>query len=150
MSNRSSAIVGFIANLMPLYVPEEIESIWCARSMDDGTLIMPVDETGWAEERGTVKVQWQGDPARTSDIDGPDVATLAVVRYVRLHNLGQPEAHQRRELQGLAEHFAFKTGCVLYLPYPDAGPSLVEWVHKSLGRLGEAGLIEVLKKAAGL
>lgn len=37
-SGKSEAVVGFIANLLPLYDGERHEDLCCARSLIDGTL----------------------------------------------------------------------------------------------------------------
>jgi hypothetical protein len=60
MHGKSAAIVDFIANLLPLYDGGRHGDLWCARSMQDGTLVLPVDESEWDEEQGTVLVRWQG------------------------------------------------------------------------------------------
>lgn len=113
---KSAAVVAFLANLMPLYTHEDRDGIWCARSLQDGMLILPVDESDWDEERGTVRVLWQGDAARETLVDGSNIATLALERYVRLHGTGATEEAIAAELWFMAEHFRFKTGCDLYLP----------------------------------
>jgi hypothetical protein len=113
---KSAAVVAFLANLMPLYTHEDRDGIWCARSLQDGTLVLPVDESDWEEERGTVRMLWQGDAARETLVDGSDIATLALERYVRLHGTGATEEAIAAELWFMAEHFRFKTGCHLYLP----------------------------------
>ena len=94
MTGKSAAIVGFLANLLPLYGGELLDGLWCARSLHDGTLILPVDESEWDEEHGTVRVRWQGDPEREHQVDGSYIATLALVRYVELHHCGQPDKHR--------------------------------------------------------
>ena len=113
---KSAAVVAFLANLMPLYTHEDRDGIWCARSLQDGTLVLPVDESDWEEERGTVRMLWHGDAARETLVDGSDIATLALERYVRLHGTGATEEAIAAELWFMAEHFRFKTGCDLYLP----------------------------------
>lgn len=108
---KSAAIVGFLANLLPIYTHENRDGVWCARSLQDGTLVLPADEAGWDEERCTVRVFWQGDPARTSEVDGDALATLALDRYVRLHGAGATEEAIADELWFMARHFHHKTGC---------------------------------------
>lgn len=85
---RSTAIVAFLGNLMPLYVHERFGAAQCARSLQDGTLILPVDESEWDEEDGEVLVYWQGDPARSTRVHGDRISALAIERYVRLHGAG--------------------------------------------------------------
>ena len=126
-------MVGFLANLMPLYTPEESDGIWCARSLQDGTLILPVDESEWDEERGTVRVHWQGDPARESLVDGDQIATLALERYVRLHGTGASEEAIAAELWFMARHFHHKTGCHVYLPQlPEPPGALIRFGRKAM------------------
>lgn len=55
----SHRIVGFISNLLPLYIHDEVDGVWCARSLVDGTLIVPMDEPEDYEE-GFVTIHWQG------------------------------------------------------------------------------------------
>lgn len=154
MTSKSAAIVGFIANLMPLYEGERVDDFWCARSLTDGTLILPVDEASagvdGTEEDGWVRVRWQGDPGREIETGGSNIATLAVVRYVELHQVGQPAKRVTSEIEGLAQHFTFKTGCSLYLPYDnDISPDLVSVVRTAVSRIGEKALIGLLLKAIG-
>jgi hypothetical protein len=52
MSGKSEAVVGFIANLLPLYDGERNDDLWCARSLIDGTLILPIDESESEDEQG--------------------------------------------------------------------------------------------------
>ncbi|MBS7455711.1 hypothetical protein [Coralloluteibacterium stylophorae] len=141
---RSAAVVGFLANLMPLYVGEECDGLWCARSLQDGTLILPVDESEWDEERGTVRVLWQGDVARASEVDGGDIATLALERYVRLHGVGADEEAIAAELWFMAEHFRFKTGCDIYLPQLDAPPGALARLGRQAREIGQGILVNLL------
>ncbi|WP_159017620.1 hypothetical protein [Cognatiluteimonas profundi] len=150
MTAKSTAIVGFLASLLPLYNGEQLNGVWCARSMQDGTLILPVDESGWDEELGTVLVRWQGDVQREQQVDGTFVSTLALVRYVEMHHLGQPPKHLASELEQMAQHFQFKTGCSLYLPYEKPSPDLTDAVSKAVGRMGESAVVNILMKAVGL
>ena len=53
MSGKSEAVVGFIANLLPLYDGERHEGVCCARSLIDGTLIFPIDESESEDEQGS-------------------------------------------------------------------------------------------------
>lgn len=143
---KSAAIVGFLANLLPLYTYENHGGVGCARSLQDGTLILPVDESGWDDERGTIRVHWQGDPARASEIDGRDIATLALERYVRLHGVGATEEAIAAELWYMARHLYFKTGCEVYLP------QLREPEHPAIRaarRMGEGVLVNALSKLMG-
>ncbi|RDZ25983.1 hypothetical protein [Lysobacter silvisoli] len=150
MDSKSAAVVGFIANLSPMYVGTRIEDLWCARSLVDGTLILPVEEDDSEQQEGFVKVQWQGDSTRETEALGADIATVAVVRYVEFHNVGQAEKRKAAELKGLAEHFEFKTGCSLYLPHASESSSeLVATVRRAVGRMGEKAFIDLIMKAIG-
>ncbi|PPT63354.1 hypothetical protein XarbCFBP8130_12260 [Xanthomonas arboricola] len=113
---KSASVVAFLANLVPLYTHEDRDGIWCARSLQDGTLVLPVDESDWEEQHGTVRLLWQGDAARETLAEGSHVATLALDRYVRLHAAGATEEAIAAELWFMVRHFRFKTGCDLYLP----------------------------------
>ncbi len=124
---KSASVVAFLASLIPLYMHEDHEGVWSARSLQDGTLVLPVDESEWDEERGTVRVLWQGDAARECFVDGNRIATLALERYVRLHGIGATEEAIAAELWFMANHFRFKTGCDLYLPQLKDPPS--GWVR---------------------
>lgn len=115
-NGKSAAVVGFLASLAPLYTHEERDGVWCARSLQDGTLLVPVDESDWDEERGTVRLHWRGDPMRSTEVDGEHIATLALERYVRLHGVGASEEAIAAELWFMARHFHVKTGCQVYLP----------------------------------
>ncbi len=77
MSGRSEAVVRFIANLLPLYDGESHDSLWCARSLTDGTLILPIDESDSDDEQGCVRVRWQGDPSREQETRGDMLASVA-------------------------------------------------------------------------
>lgn len=147
---KSAAVVGFLANLMPLYTPEDRDGVWCARSLQDGTLILPVDESDWDEQRGTVRVHWQGDAGRGSEVDGSHIVSLALVRYVELLCFGRPAKELAATLQDLARHFEFKTGCSLELGCERPSPVLVDAVSKAVGRVGESAVANLLLRAAGI
>lgn len=143
--SKSAAVVGFLANLMPLYTHEDREGVWCARSLQDGTLILPVDESDWDEERGTVRVWWQGDPQRETLVDGDQIATLALERYVRLHGVGATEEAIAGELWFMAHHFHFKTGCHVYLPQLSEPPSALMKLARTALRFGGGAMVAVFK-----
>jgi hypothetical protein len=147
--SKSQAIVGFIANLLPVYTHQRYQELNAACCLEDGTLILPVDESDSDFEEGWVRVFWQGDANRILEIDGASMATVAVARHSRLHFAGRSEERLQDHLDHMAQHFQFKTGCSLYFPYPDPDPDLVKWVQKGLVKLGQQGLIEVIKKGVG-
>lgn len=131
--SKSAAVVGFLANLAPLYCHEENDGLWCARSQIDGTLILPVDESDWDEEVGRILVHWQGDSTRQSELRGEDFVAIALERYVRLHGTGATEEAIAAELWFMDRHFTFKTGCHANLPMLPEPPSrLVKAGRKAL------------------
>ena len=147
---KSAAVVGFLANLMPLYTHEDRDGVWCARSLQDGTLILPVDESDWDEERGTVRVWWQGDPQRETLADGDQIATLALERYVRLHGVGAPEEAVAAELWFMARHFHFKTGCDVYLPQLQEPAHPLVRAGRTALRMGEGVLVNTVSRLMGI
>lgn len=147
---KSGAIVAFLANLLPLYTHEDHDGVWCARSLQDGTLVWPGDESDWEEERGTLRVQWQGDPQRESLVDGDMFTTPILERYVRLHGVGATEEAIAAELAYMSQHFTFKTGCHLYLPsLPEPAHPAMLAGRKAL-RIGEGLLVNTISKLMGI
>jgi hypothetical protein len=146
---RSAAIVAFIANLMPLYVNERFGAAPCARSLQDGTLILPVDESEWDEESGEVLVYWQGDPARSTSVHGDHIAALAIERYVRLHGAGANEETIAWELWFMARHYGFKTGGEPYLPQLQEPPHRLVRAGKTAARMGEGILVNLISRVVG-
>lgn len=149
MTGKSIAIVGFLANLAPLYVGEQRDGQWCARSLQDGTLVLPVDESDWDEERGSVRVLWQGDTARESMVDGNQIATIALERYVRLHGVGADEEMIAAELWFMARHFHFKTGCHVYLPQLEEPAHPVVRAGRAAARVGEGVMVNLMSRLVG-
>ncbi|MEO9091112.1 MAG: hypothetical protein ABI247_12355 [Rhodanobacter sp.] len=143
------AVVRFIAGLMPLYDDEGHDGAWCARSLTDGTLIFPVDESDWDEERGTVKVWWQGDAKREQLAQGTHLASLALERYVRLHGVGYSEEAIAWELWYMARHFHFKTGCYVYLPQLPEPPTRLQKAGRKALQMGQGLLVNLLSKLSG-
>ena len=148
--SKSAAVVGFLANLKPLYTHEDRDGVWCARSLQDGTLILPVDESEWDEESGIVRAWWQGDPARETLADGDQIATLALERYVRLHGVGASEKAIASELWFMARHFQFKTGCHVYLPQLQEPPHPLVRAGRTALRMGEGVLVNTISRLVGI
>lgn len=146
---KSASIVRFLGNLSPLYTQEQCDGVWCARSLQDGTLVLPVDESDWDEERGIVLVHWQGDPKRTSEIDGGHLVTLALERYVRLHGTGASEEATAAELWYMARHFHIKTGCHIYLPQLPEPPHPFVHAGRQITKFGRDLLVNMFSKAIG-
>lgn len=116
MSEKSQAIVRFIASLLPLYTSVPFEEQTCALCLLDGTIVAPVidvnvdplDDDGW------VAVYWQGDPDRKTEVSATLFASQAVLRYIELRSSGLPPDAFRTERDGIAGHFTHKTGAFLY------------------------------------
>lgn len=150
MSGKSEAIVRFIANLMPLYQGEQHDGEWCARSLTDGTLILPVDESANEEEEGWLRVRWQGDPVREQEVQGFLLASVALERYVRFHGVGFNDEALAGELGFMAQHFTYKTGCRVYLPQLPDPPSRLTKVARNALSIGQGVLVNVFSKVTGL
>ena len=145
MSDKSAAIVDFIANLLPLYVGERHGKDWCARNLQDGTLILPigtsdddVDVDAWVE------IHWQGDQLRRTETLGQWIATLAIERYVRLHGVGATEEAVAAEMWFMARHFEFKTGCHVYLPELPEPPHPLVRVARTAAKMGQGILVNLM------
>ncbi len=147
IDNSSQRIVNFIGNLYPLYVQEDVNGVWCARSLSDGTLILPLGEPEDSSD-GFVSVHWQGDPTRRTEVQGVFIASVAVARYVELNHTATHSKPMRDAMEHISNHFTVKTGEALTFEAPDSG--LLSLVGQAVGRLGEAAVIEVLKKQLGL
>ncbi|MBY0409078.1 MAG: hypothetical protein K2Q97_02880 [Burkholderiaceae bacterium] len=145
--NLSQSIVQFIDHLHPLYMHEEVDRVWCARSLTDGTLILPMDKSE-GDENGFVTVHWQGDADRSTVVQGVFMASLAVARYVELHHIAETAKATRDEMERLSHHFTVKTGESLAFESPDS--ELLGMVSKAVGKLGEFAVMELLKKQVGL
>lgn len=143
----SQSIVDFIGHLLPLYIQEQVDGVWGARSLVDGTLILPIDELE-DEQSGWVKVQWQGDPVRVSEVQGVFIASVAVARYVELHHTATHNKETQSAMAHLSDHFMVKTGESLDFEAPVSG--LLPLIGKAVTKVGETTVIEILKKAAGL
>jgi hypothetical protein len=144
----SHRIVDFISKLLPLYIHEEVEGVWCARSLVDGTLILPMDEPDDYEE-GFVTVHWQGDSSRVTTVQGIFIASYAVTKYVELHTLAERSKDTNSEMIRLAHHFTVKTGKSLSFDIED-NSELFQLISKAVSKVGQASLIELIKKSIGL
>lgn len=143
----SQGIVNFIAGLLPLYVEEEVDGCWCARSLADGTLIVPVRESG-EDDNGWVQVRWQGDGARTTMVQGVFMASVAIARYVELHHTATHNEQTQAAMEHLSDHFTVKTGESLVFESQD--DSLLTVLTKAIEKVGAPVVVEVLKRQIGL
>lgn len=144
----SKKIVIFIANLLPLYVGEICNGETCARSLIDGTLILPIAENDGSEE-GFVEIRWQGDPLRSTTIKGAYIASIAVTRYVELHAI-PVRLETKSEFEHMSKHFNVKTGEWLVLDSSQSEIEIYKWMGKVVDKLGSHAVVELLKKAAGV
>ncbi|WP_287814760.1 hypothetical protein [Pseudomonas sp.] len=93
MAYRGQPTVDYIAGLIPLYQSEKVLGFRAARSLQDGTLILPHPENEGGLQDAMVVVWWQGDPNRATDVLGSIMATNAVGDYARFHSFGKEEGH---------------------------------------------------------
>lgn len=115
-----------------------------SRSLTDGTLILPVDESDSDDEQGWVRARWQGDPNREQETRGDMLATVALERYVRLQGAGYDEDAIAAELWFMARHFHFKTGCNVYLPQLREPPSVTDRLMKHAKEIGKGVLVNLI------
>lgn len=112
MSNQSSQkVVDFIAGLSPLYIREMNGEEWCARCLQDGTVIRAVTESEGGVEDCDVEILWQGEASRATTTRGAVVASIAIARWAELRSIVEHPKHiASREAQDLLRHFTVKTG----------------------------------------
>jgi hypothetical protein len=161
LSTQSERIVGFVASLMPLYMGQNINDCWCAVSLIDGTVIAPMTKThgddeaydrddGDGDEEDCVVVYWQGDRSRRTEVQGSLIAGQALLRYIELRGIGRTADELRRERDGMAEHFAFKTGASLYLAEGYEEPELQRMLRKAVSKFGPAFVTAAIRRTFGL
>lgn len=150
--SKSQKIVDFIANLIPLYMHEKYEDKDCARSLIDGTLVLPYpsEDDDYDDSSMFVEVYWQGDKNRKSVVFGELFVTPILERYVRLHGVGATEEQIADELRSMSEHFTFKTTGYTYFPNLDESPTFMEKSFKSAKSFGSGLLVDIFKKMVGL
>lgn len=150
MSKRLSlAIVDFIGGLYPLYMQDGDGPTTCARCLQDGTLILPVEEDD-DNENGDVEIHWQGDPTRKTITRGAYIASIAVARYSELRAIAESSKHLAYpEMTHLAHHFTVKTGETLVFDMPDEDAELFGLIGKGISRLGKEALIAILRAKLG-
>lgn len=148
MEGLSHRIVDFISKLLPLYIHEEVDGVWCARSLVDGTLILPIDEPDEYGD-GFVRVYWQGDSNRTTEVQGVFLASYAVTKYVELNHIAERNKSTKDEMQRLAHHFTVKTGKYLSFEMDDDS-ELFPLIGRAVSKLGQETVIEIFKKSIGL
>lgn len=149
MSTQSEAVVGFIANLLPLYDGERHRGLWCARALTDGALVLPVIGSDSDHDHGWVRVRWQGSQHNEREVRGEMLAALALERYVRLHGIGYDEEAIAGELWYMARHFHIKAGCSAYLPQLSEPPGRLEKAGRAATKMGQGLLVNILGKMTG-
>lgn len=97
-----------------------------------------------------MRAWWQGDPQRETLIDGDQIATLALERYVRLHGVGASEEAIAAELWFMARHFHFKTGCHTYLPQLQEPAHPLVRAGRTALRMGEGVLVNTVSRFMGI
>ena len=144
----SHRIVGFIANLFPLYEAVTAEGRQAARSLMDGTLIFAVDEEE-EDENGFVLIHWQGDPSRACETLGPAIASLAVARYIDLHAVPS-DKRTKDQYAHLSQHFRLKTGSRLVLEEGAEDAESYRLLGQLVDKAGVGVAVEILTKSLGL
>jgi hypothetical protein len=148
MEGVSHRVVNFIGGLIPLYTHDQVDGVWGARSLVDGTLILPMDE----EEdggNGLVTVHWQGDPNRKTVVQGVFIASYAVAKYVELHSIAETNKVTKDKMSHMIHHFEIKTGESLVFHVTDDS-ELFTLLGTAVGKVGREVVIEVIKKQIGL
>ncbi|HCJ6265393.1 TPA: hypothetical protein ACXJNE_003806 [Pseudomonas aeruginosa] len=149
MSQSSQRYVDFIGGLMPLYQQEDVQGLWGARSLRDGTLFLPQREIDDGQDDDRVTVWWQGDAQRATDTDGSQLASIALVDYVQFHSVGKASQHTTDLLEHLSQHFTFKTGGNLYLPYAEEELRAFGRILEVIKNYGPDLALDALKKSLG-
>ena len=143
----SQDIVGFISNLMPLYIHDQVNGVNCARRLSDGSLICPIAPIDEDDENEFVTILWQGNTERKTELQGIYIASLAVAQYVELHHMTATLEEKRVRMEHMSNHFTVKTGQSLIFETPDQ--DLMRLVGKASSKVGKEVVTEVLKKLVG-
>lgn len=150
MAFSAQRVVSFIANLSPIYHGEEILGMQVARSLMDGTVIVPEPNDDREPEDAYVIVWWQGDSNRASEVPAYLMASNALVNYVQFHCVGRDAEYAGNLLDDLSKHFIVKTGATMYLPYREDEFAFLGKVLKAAEAAGPKIAWEALKKGLGL
>lgn len=150
MSQSSQRYVSFIGNLMPLYQHEQVDNLSAARSLRDGTLMLPKLDIDDSLDDDWITVWWQGDCRRASNVDGTQLASIALVDYVQFHSAGKTPQHLAGMIEHLSQHFTFKTGGHLHLPYAEDELQAFAKILEMVKRYGPDLALDALKKTLGL
>lgn len=150
--SKSQNIVNFIGSLMPLYIHEHYEGKVCARSLTDGTLVLPFTSEEEDDEYNDawVEIYWQGDKNRRTTVLGELFITPILEKYVRLHGVGATEEQVAEELRFISQHFNFKTDCHPYFAKLGESPTFMDKSLQSVKKFGSGLLVDGIKKLVGL
>ncbi|MEQ1526524.1 MAG: hypothetical protein ABL911_07250 [Gallionella sp.] len=148
MEGASHRIVNFIGGLIPLYTHDHVDGVLGARSLVDGTLILPMDEDEGGGN-GLVTVHWQGDSNRTTVVQGVFIASYAIAKYVELHSIVETNKDTKNEMSHMIHHFEIKTGETLVF-HVEENSELFSLLGKAVGKVGQEAVIEIIKKQIGL
>lgn len=149
MEGSSQRYIDFIANLIPLYQHEAANDLSCARSLRDGTLLLPRHDLDENSGDDWIVVWWQGDPMRASDMQAFQLASIAVVDYVQFHSAGKGVDHAAGLLAHLSQHYEHKTGGSLYLPYAEDNSHALGKIVAIAKEVGFELALEGLKEGVG-
>ncbi|SDI69010.1 hypothetical protein [Pseudomonas abietaniphila] len=150
MAHSAQCVVSFIANLSPIYHGEEILGMHVARSLMDGTVIVPEPNDEQEPEDASVIVWCQGDSSRASEVPAYLMASNALVSYVQFHSVGRDAEYAGNLLDDLSKHFIHKTGATMCLPYREEEFAFLGKVLKATEAAGPKIAWEALKKGLGL
>jgi hypothetical protein len=110
--------ISFLQGLSPLYTHDHVNGLVGARSLEDGTLILPFLDEDESMEEEWITIWWQGDQQRSSDVQAIFYISHALMRHCQFHCTGKSSKTVLDMYEGLARHFTFKTGQSLMLPEP--------------------------------
>ncbi len=147
--NKSQRIVNFIGGLTPAYDRYLHGKKHAAISLEHGHIYVAPDDPDACEE-GIVRVYWQSDSARQSEIVGSRLVALAIARYAQLQMVPHSEETQF-EFREMANHFEVKTGCTIGcgMEASDDEPLSV-LVTRAASKLGKEAVIALIKAKLGL
>lgn len=126
----SHRIVEFLGGLTPVYAPASVRGEACARSLTDGTLILPLVDPLIADPdaQDRVLVRWRGDYSWDSIELGAYMVSLAAARYAEFQVTAGLAKRKDLVLKQLCAQYAELTGdrCRMGLsPAGAAFPSVV-------------------------
>lgn len=145
----SHCIVTFISHLLPAYTAESINGVMCARSLVDGTLILPIDDPD-EDATGFVTIHWQGNVNRQTTVLGSQFAAVAFAKYFEMQAVLQGKPAAKEEIRDLARHYTVKTGETLIYHDADDESNLAPLISKAVKKLGEVAFMQLLRKAIGV